>query len=217
MRNALLLLREIDMFGLAVRDRVHANISNHANNLSGDLRAAIDIEFQFGEDDAATYRLSGEIPVRDGRAHDGDRRSAVAIVWREGSPDPLRNPHDPEIVVADRVKGCRVSASALRLAFRMDVHRYGYAEHRQTASRGNRLNAGQSRGALPDPRVEGGPDRAATVARWRQREEIRQNIMRVVAQIARPYRDERLDQQPGPHQQDKGKSHFAGDQDSLRP
>ena len=43
---------------------------------------------------------------------------------------------------------------AFGLTLRMNVHRDGYAEHRQTAGCGDRANTGQGRYPLPNPRME---------------------------------------------------------------
>jgi hypothetical protein len=147
--------------------------------------------------------------------HDDDSRGTVTVSGREVSPAELWNSHNSKIVVADHIERCQVFVPAFGLTLRMNIDQYGYAEHRQSTGCGNGANARQRRHALPNPCIENGAGGAAAIGRRRQSQEIRQHVVRIVAEIGRAYGGERSDQQPRAHQQDKGESYFTADQYSL--
>jgi len=95
----------------------------------------------------ATIDEPRDVPELRAQRHP-DASGPVTIARRKDSPGPPRNVHDAEIVVADHIHRCDVFMPPFGLAFRMNVHGDGHAEHRQTAGCGNRANSGQCRDAF---------------------------------------------------------------------
>jgi hypothetical protein len=60
-----LLLGQVDLFGLTVRYGLDTDVANDAHNFNPCLLADIDIELEFGEDDSLTNGIPGKVTANN--------------------------------------------------------------------------------------------------------------------------------------------------------